>query len=123
MGEVKKEYPGGITQEQIQAWTEKYGAPNEGFKVGELQSLRDPSKKLVFYFQKPDKHVIAQSTSKMMPPTSDLPAAKQVMVTNCLIWADKDLQEDAIYKDQYMVSMGTLIGDSFEVPTASLAKI
>jgi hypothetical protein len=118
-----KKYPGGVTQQQISDWTAKYGQPNEGFKVGQLASLRDPKKVLVFYFNKPDKHVVAESSSNVMSQKPNLPAAKQAMVTNCLLWAEDELTNDAVYRDQYMMSMGTLIGESFEVPTAELAKI
>lgn len=118
-----KTFPGGVTQQQIDKWTADYGAPNEFFKVGLIPSFRDPNKKLAFYFKKPDKHVVARSTSHMMSATPDMPAAKQVMVIDCKIWAEAELESDELYKDQYMMAMGTLIGESFNVPVAELAKI
>lgn len=118
---MSKLLPGGITQEQLKAWVEKYGKANEQVFCGSLQSLREPGKKLYFYYRKPDKHVMALAVSFMS--RQDAFKASDEFRNNCLLYAEDEITKDELHKDEYNFAIGKAIGSTFEMVEVELEKI
>ena len=116
--------PGGITEEQLQEWEAKYGPRNEYVKRGAVESLRNPGTKLYFYFRKPDKNVIALAMVRAEEGGKKTPMkSSDVLLQNCLLYAEDELINETLYKGEYEVAMGKVIGDAFPIPDAEIEKI
>lgn len=117
----KQTLPGGITQEQLNEWVEKYGKVNENVFRGSVPSLREQDKKLYFYYRKPDKNVVALCVSYMM--RQEAFKASDEFRNNCLLFSEAEISGDELHKDEYHFAIGKAIGERFEMVQVELEKI
>ena len=113
--------PGGVTQEQFDQWVKENGKPNENVFRAKIKSLRDATKTLYFYFKKPKKAVVALASSQLAK--GDLLKAYDEFRNNCLLFAEPELLNDELHKDEYGQSIGRAIGEYFKVEEAEVEKI
>ncbi len=119
----KKTLPGGITEDQLEAWEKEYGKRNDYVKRGSVENLRVPGHKLYFYFRKPDKSVIALAMTRSNEGAGSPMKGSDILRTNCLLHAEAELIAESQFKGEYEVAMGKIIGDAFPIPIGEIEKI
>lgn len=101
------------TAEQIQQWKAKHGRV---FHIG-IDDMRDPeAPKLDAYAKVPDKATLG-AASKFV--NEDPVKAGDIMRSNCLLYADEDLQKH----DEYIVALNIEIGKLFKIPAATVKEL
>jgi hypothetical protein len=122
--EEKPLLPGGVTEEQMKEWEKKYGLRNDFIKRGSLENLSKPGEKLYFYFRKPDKNIIALALARGEEGGKKTPLKSgDIFRQNCLLFAEEELTNSALFKGEYEIGMAKIIGDAFPIPDGEIEKI
>lgn len=121
MSVEKQLLPGGITEEQLAQWESSHGKRNENVFRGALKSLRDQTKTLYFYFRKPRKVEVALALQFIA--SKEMMKANDEFKNNCLLYAESELLEDELHKDEYGQAIGKTIGEKFSFLEAEVEKI